>query len=54
MIINEAHPNLSIYRLGASLISILTNSPLEKFDVLYLYESFKKELPMILVLAISC
>ncbi len=42
MIINEAHPNLSIYRLGASLINILTNSPLEKFDVLYLYESFKK------------
>ena len=42
MIINEAHTNLSIYRLGASLISILTNSPLEKFDVLYLYESFKK------------
>lgn len=42
MIINEAHPNLSIYRLGASLISILTNSPLEKFDVLYLYESLKK------------
>jgi hypothetical protein len=42
MIINESHPNLSIYRLGANLINILTNSPLEKFDVLYLYESFKE------------
>ncbi|WPO67184.1 ABC-three component system middle component 6 [Acinetobacter haemolyticus] len=42
MIINEDHPNLSIYRLGGSLISILTNSPLEKFDVLYLYDSFKE------------
>lgn len=28
--------------MGPPLISILTNSPLEKFDVLYLYESFKK------------
>ncbi|MFW6713687.1 ABC-three component system middle component 6 [Acinetobacter pittii] len=42
MIINEDHPNLSIYRLGGDLISILTNSPLEKFDVLYLYDSFKE------------
>lgn len=41
MIINEDHPNLSIYWLGASLIHILTNSPLEKFDVLYLYDLFK-------------
>ncbi len=43
MIINEVHPNLSIYWLGASLIHILTNSPLEKFDVLYLYDLFKEK-----------
>jgi hypothetical protein len=36
MIINEAHPNLSIYRLGASLISILTNSPLEWMFYIYM------------------
>lgn len=42
MIINEDHPNLSIYQLGGSLISILTNSPLEKFDVLYLYDLFRE------------
>ena len=43
MIINTDHPNLSIYRLGSELLSILAKSPIKEFDTLFLYDSFKEK-----------